>query len=286
MRSVTTLEPKKHGDSLFPFASYKVRYPKDSVVLDLHWHSQIEFFVVTEGAGVFYLQENEIILHEGEGIVIGSGILHRGYTLEGRTCSFVALVFDPSILSGSDNDRIKIKYIDPVVNSLNSFNPMLTKDVVKKVTQISEIADNYYNGYELDIKICLLQIFSLLYKLLNSSNGIFPSIKESDKLKNIKEALLYIHKNYSKNLTISEIAKIAGMSEAYFSRTFKLLVDKTVFEYLNYYRINSAVQLLKETKLPVSIISQKVGFESSSYFIKRFKMLLGVTPSSYRSRIK
>ena len=72
------------------------------------------------------------------------------------------------------------------------------------------------------------------------------------------------------------------MSESYFSRTFRMLVNKSVFEYLHYYRVNCAVELLKNSTLPVAIISQKVGYESCSYFIKRFKQLTGKTPYGFR----
>ncbi len=289
MRSITTLETKKHGDSLFPFASYRVKYPPNTVILDLHWHSELEFLIVTQGEGVFKIDDEEIIVKTGQGIIIKEGQLHSGYSQRDSGCTFLALVFDPEIIMGRSNDRVRIKYLEPVIQDLgyisNLLDPKntLAGEVINEICLLGEIDLKKLPMYEIEIKIKLLKIFSLLYSLCNER---VKELKDSagDKSRNIKEALLYINKNYNRDLTLGEIARVSGMSEAYFSRTFKEIVNKTVFEYINYYRIQCSVSLLKETTLPISIISEKVGFESCSYFIKRFKTLLNKTPGSFRNK--
>lgn len=290
MRSLTTLEPKKHGDSLFPFAVYHLKYPKNSVILDLHWHSELEFLIVTDGAGVFQLAESELVLRKGQGTIINGGILHRARTVSGEPCRFIALVLDPQFISGSGNDRIKIKYINPVLESLKFTTPVFYNKnksdsiIIDELLNIANISVKQELLYEVKVKIGLLKVFSLLFiMMVNDGDTLNKSIPNSSKSGNIKESLLYIHKNYHLNIKLKNIAVAAGMSEAYFSRTFKMLVGKTVFEYIHYYRINCAIQLMRGTTVPISLIAQQVGYESSSYFIKQFKKVVDVTPKVYRT---
>lgn len=289
MRSLTTLEPKRHGDSLFPLAVYDVKYPKNSIILDLHWHSELEFLVVTRGAGIFQIDGTELEVEEGQAIIISGGTLHRARTKENRNCSFIAVVFDPQVISGTGNDRIKLKYIDPVLESLRFAHPVLDgkkeieSSIIEELKNINKITLAKEPMYELNVKIGLLKVFSHLYLLLGGHNKkTDKNSAYNNKSKNIKEALLFIHKNYSRAITLNEISLEAGMSEAYFCRTFKMLVDKTVFEYINYYRINISTNLLIETTQPISIIGNNVGYESTSYFIKQFKKVINITPKVYR----
>jgi len=291
MRSLTTLEVRRHGDTLFPLATYSLNYPKDSIVLDLHWHSELEFLIVTKGCGIFYLDENEIELEEGDGVIINGGTLHRAKTKSGRSCSFIAVVVDPNLISGANNDRINILYINPVLNYLAQQGKILKSSneddlyIINILKEIDLIAKKKSSLYELEIKIELLKIFSILFKSLGKeiiSN--IPIEKKSNKKQNIKDALLFMHKNYEKSLSLRDISSAASMSEAYFCRTFKALVGKTVFEYLNFYRINTSLSLLKDSDKPISIVSEEVGFENISYFIKIFKKMTGVTPKVYRTK--
>lgn len=289
MQKITNMESKSHGDKLFPFAFYHLDYDPDTTILDMHWHSELEFLTVTEGAGVFYLGESEILLSAGECLIIGGGTLHRGYTAPGRNCSFNAFVFDPKLVVNSEQDRIRIKYIDPVLLELRRGFPLISpsgiaeRQILKSLTYISNLAEAKDLLFELAIKTELLKTFGNLYRIIiEKDREINSLITESPRTGNIKEALSYIHNHYKENISLEDLASAAGMSDSHFSRTFKSLVTKTPIEYLHYYRINCSVFLLKETNLPLLHIAQDVGYESVSYFIRRFQNIMKCTPRWYR----
>ena len=174
MRSVTVLEKRSHGDSLFPFASYRLKYPKDSEILDLHWHSELEFLIVTDGSGVFRLDNKEFILNKGEGLIIPGGTLHSGSTLTGSSCSFTAVVFNPDIITGTEDDRVTLKYIKPVLNDLIYMDPYIKsvsdKYIISTLEYISQLDKKREECYELHIKERLLGLFSALYQKMQNDS--------------------------------------------------------------------------------------------------------------------
>lgn len=84
------------------------------------------------------------------------------------------------------------------------------------------------------------------------------------------------------NLSISTIADILGVSEAYICRVYKQLTLHTILESIVEVRMKHARELLQKTEYSVSQIAEKCGFSNSTYFYTAFKAANGVTPSDYR----
>ena len=72
------------------------------------------------------------------------------------------------------------------------------------------------------------------------------------------------------------------MNSSYLSRIFKKNTGFSFNEYVNYQRIFSAQDLLKNTTKQITGIAISVGFDSSTHFGRVFKQLTGFTPSAYR----
>jgi signal transduction histidine kinase/AraC-like DNA-binding protein len=97
-----------------------------------------------------------------------------------------------------------------------------------------------------------------------------------------KQAVAYLHQNYARLLTRSEIADELGMSEDYFSRTFSKELGISPWDYLNRYRVAQAKQLLLIAPDSVQVISRRVGFTDPAYFSRVFRRIVGESPSDYR----
>ena len=92
-----------------------------------------------------------------------------------------------------------------------------------------------------------------------------------------------IRKNYDQNLTLEEMSKIAGLSPKYFCRIFREMTERSPIEYLNWFRVNRACALLRETNDKLPDIAFNCGFNNFSYFIKTFRRYKGMTPLKYRN---
>lgn len=97
----------------------------------------------------------------------------------------------------------------------------------------------------------------------------------------IKKAIRYISQNFSRNLTLDEVADHVHLNPAYFSTLFKQSTGSSFKEYLNIVRIEESKRLLSNTDYSIIDISLATGFEDQSYFSKVFKKYTGLTPKQY-----
>jgi AraC-like DNA-binding protein len=98
----------------------------------------------------------------------------------------------------------------------------------------------------------------------------------------IRSASEYINRNYGKDLALSELAAMCGLSENYFSHCFKLALGEAPFRYLSKLRVSHAKALLATTALPIGAIAAKCGFRTVSSFSCAFRREAGKTPSEFR----
>jgi len=98
----------------------------------------------------------------------------------------------------------------------------------------------------------------------------------------IGEAIDYIEKNITENLTISDIAARAYMSAFYFHRGFSILCGFTVGDYIRQRRLSLAGSEIVSTGKKIIDIAMEYGYESADSFTKAFTRFHGVTPTAVR----
>jgi len=92
----------------------------------------------------------------------------------------------------------------------------------------------------------------------------------------------FIADNYGTDLSIADLAQVAGMSAFHFAREFKRSTGTTPHQYLIKFRIQHAKELLAESKLPLVEVGFRSGFSHQSHFTRLFHRITGTTPQSYR----
>jgi len=105
-----------------------------------------------------------------------------------------------------------------------------------------------------------------------------------DNFKKLATARDWIENNFSKSLSLRQLARIASMNEQHFLRQFKKLYHKTPHQYIIDRRIQAARELLGTKELPVQEVCSAIGWESLATFSHLFKQKTGVTPGEYRSQ--
>lgn len=97
--------------------------------------------------------------------------------------------------------------------------------------------------------------------------------------KPLKKALDYIGENYSSQIQLTTVADECLVSPSYLSRLFSEHLDTKFIDYVNRYRINQAVILLRDRKLSIKETSFQVGYQDPNYFSRIFRKIMGVSPS-------
>lgn len=106
-------------------------------------------------------------------------------------------------------------------------------------------------------------------------------IKAARHLNSIKNVLAYIAENYDSSISLDNLAKIAGMNPKYFCRYFRSMTERTPIDYLNYYRIECACEMLSTKDISIKETAISCGFNDESYFIKTFHKYKGITPKQF-----
>jgi AraC-like DNA-binding protein len=91
-------------------------------------------------------------------------------------------------------------------------------------------------------------------------------------------------RSYAQPLDLPTLARIAHVSEAHFSRTFKATYGETPHRYLQRRRVERAMFLLRATDRSVTDICLDVGFNSLGTFSRSFQAIVGDPPTAYRER--
>ena len=99
---------------------------------------------------------------------------------------------------------------------------------------------------------------------------------------NVTKILNVIDSNYRDTLTLNDIAKKVNINVSYMQKIFKAAMGNTVYDYLNQYRINQAISLMKSTTLPLLDIAIEVGFSNRQTFYNVFKTYMGYPPKTFR----
>jgi AraC-like DNA-binding protein len=87
---------------------------------------------------------------------------------------------------------------------------------------------------------------------------------------------------YAEPLDVAAVAKVAFLSEAHFSRSFRAAFGETPHRYLQRRRVERSMFLLRETERSITDICFDVGFMSLGTFSRTFREIIGESPSSYR----
>lgn len=145
---------------------------------------------------------------------------------------------------------------------------------------MDEIANMIKNrDYRIDI-ISSCRIVEILTELLLDNYKGYRDSLEIPLF--VSKAIEIIETNYCKDIKLDVLANQVGVSKYHLSRVFKRYTGYSPYEYILNYRLSRSKELLKSTDLPIYEIAIRVGFDSSSHYIKQFRNQEGITPLKFR----
>ncbi len=216
---------------------------------------------VSEGEGVFVFNGTRLILSAGNAFFFKKGI-PVDYGPKSTDFKTSWITFD-----GYGGEQL-IKYFDAGDYEIMSFS-----DVELKIAEIASFTEKNDSSALLSAKT-----YSLLV-------DFFFNLRERSRLPILEKAKHFIGQNYSKDLSVPEIANRLGISASLLFKLFREQEKTTPIEYLQDVRIRKACNMLISEKLSISDIGSLCGFSDTSYFCKVFKKWVGCSPASYRKKM-
>ncbi len=124
-------------------------------------------------------------------------------------------------------------------------------------------------------------MFHLLknYSTANFQNKSVSGGLSGNKLRRVTD---FINDNLEQDLTLAEIATIAGLSHFHFARMFRKTMGVTPQQYITNRRIEKAKELLAKSNLPIVEVGFQIGFKNQSHFTTLFRKFTSLTPKIWR----
>ncbi|WP_309120972.1 AraC family transcriptional regulator [Paenibacillus sp.] len=284
MNKATLKENRVHGEPVYPVSTYRFSCGPEEPLMDLHWHDELEFLLLVEGAAAFRVDTTDFELRAGEAMFVNSGELHSGRVLGDEPVTFLAVVFGADLF-GDVREKVYDRYIFPLVQR-NYVVPTkigretaAERDIARLLRELFEANESEAPMRELTTKGLLHLCVSKLLALGGEHRRDEPADGRIERLKTVIE---YIEARCEETIALRDLAGLAGMSESYFCRFFKKITAKTPVEYVNSVRIQRAAELLRRTDRKIMTIALEVGFSNLNHFNGEFKRRFGCTPSDYR----
>ena len=135
--------------------------------------------------------------------------------------------------------------------------------------------------YEIHVRNLLSEYFAILIHIdktaVESNQSINLLLEDRAQV-----ILNYIHANYSKNITLDDLAVTANISKSEVLRCFKAIINTSPIKYLKNFRLQNAAYMLKNSAYSIQTIYELCGFDNNSYFSKSFKEQYHCSPREYR----
>lgn len=123
-----------------------------------------------------------------------------------------------------------------------------------------------------------------IYNIINSVIGYLYNDSKGQYTKIVEDIKDIIKNKYQEPLTVNEIAKTIFLSLSHANNVFKKVEGKTIFDYLQEYRVEAAMKLLREQGSRVYAVAEQVGYSNKSHFCMVFKKVTGASPMEYKNR--
>ena len=241
-----------------------------------HWHSHFLFNLVTSGEGMQEINGQQIPFKKGSVIILSPMDFHRNIIPKGTNVSVYAVKFSDKIFYDSLTENCQITDFPVVANlSEEDFETSCTLFSLLMAEQKRRTA----LGADKFAERLIEQLAILALRAMGKSTP-------KGAVSRVHSALAYIHYNFRRNISASEVAAHVGYSPNYFSAEFKKETGIEFRHYLQNLRLDFAINLLRFSGLSVTEACLESGFNTLSHFSQVFKKKFGVTPEKIKEENK
>ena len=278
LREIT---PLTQNDCFTVFSRSKTKFD-----FPLHCHEEFELNFIANAKGAKRVIGDHIEeIDKLELVLVGSNLQHGWFThkCSGAEIKEITIQFHRDLFDEKFLQRNQMSFIKNLLESSMRgvlFSEKATLEIMPRLIALPQ-----KRGFD-----SVLELMSILHDLSTSRN--FQTLSDvsfnktegiSYNSRRVEKIMAYLNNNFDKSVSLSEAAKIAGMTEVAFSRFFKLRTGKTYVDTLNEVRLGTASRMLIETTNSITEVAYKCGFNNMSNFNRIFKKKKDCTPKEFRN---
>ena len=250
----------------------------------LHWHDEIEVVLCICGHLEITVEGIQLALSRDNALIIAGKELHALRVCEEGT-RIVYLEFGYALLGSRFRSLQNIRLVPRLFSIAD---PQISEALVKPLSEIRSLLLLLLRGQKSAGLECVIQgnLYLLSAYLMDHAQKIGHGCEAREAraslLCNLSAILHYVEDHYWEKITTDRAAEIMGYEKTYFCKQFKRATGMPFHQYLNYYRISLATLYLTDHTVPVSAVSEQLGFSSTKLFCRVFKDFTKHTPTEYR----
>jgi len=251
--------------------------------------SQMEMLEISVGEVSVQIGTESVSMTRGDVLYVPTSTMLRVVSTGGyaslRGVSFSSEIFEDA-LENFDNEVLSMFYIQ----SRNSTMIFRADDpITAEISRYMETATDEFMSKDICYRLVIRSsVYLIIAAVLRSYS---ESRNERDRMiyhnvTRLIPVIDYIAEHFEEKIYVDRLAEIINVSNDYFIKMFKDSIGKTPIDYINGLRVNKAMQYLVETDMPMSDISDSIGFCNANYFHKIFKQYTDTSPLAYRKSAK
>lgn len=270
----------------FPFSLVYQDTKSPQRELPDHLHDWYEIVFVYSGTGTFFINHSFYEMNPGDVFLIPGNTVHRAFPDEFSPVTSSAIFFAPRFIQPMEfgESHSLLRCFEQARKS-KSYKLDTSHDERLAFSSLIDVMNqewlNRLPSYRAAIAV-------RLYDFLIALNRMALPVAEHPRSSSaeppwIRTILDYIDAHIgSQQMSLAELSSRASVTYAHFSRVFKQHTGMNVSEYILIKKIMLAKEKLMLTGDTISSVCLSCGFESESYFYKKFKLITGMTPVEYR----
>jgi len=232
---------------------------------------EAQIFYITKGRGWFesaHLPRTE--LRAGDAVVLYPQEWHTyaPYPETGWSENWIGF-------SGKEAENLLSKFFPDKAHPI--FHVGLVHTLFDAFEQAYQIADNLFPAYQQQ----LIGYVALIATTVYAQSLRLPYLGSPD-IDNVNMAIKHMHKHIHENLLMENIASNVGMGYSKFRKVFKEYTGFSPAQYFLRLKLERAKDYLLNTDISCKEITYRIGFDSTSHFIKMFRLHEGITPTQFR----
>lgn len=254
-----------------------------------HFHNLCELNYVVDSCGKRMVGDNINNFSAGDLVLMSPNLPHIWYNdpsvldnpPEAKLAKAVVVYFPSDFLAKLAGDDIVLLKTQKLLEKAKrgiKFYGKTQEQVTLKLNHIME-KSGFFKTIEF-LEIMSILIDSQEFESL-ASVGFSHNLNEKD-TERMNKVLKYLMQNFTKPITLNEIAEIANMTPPAFSNFFKRRTQKCFSSFLNELRVGHACKLLQDLEITISEVCYSSGFQNFTNFNKFFKQFTGKIPREYR----
>ena len=245
-----------------------------------HFHQSIEIFYVLEGNCEVVVQDRIYQAHPEDLIVINANKKHSYQSKEDVLIGYVEIDFH--LLEELLGTNRLYFWCNSVLDRNAAYDDM--RAILKNIFSQYFEKGGFGEVVLQSLYYRLLQVLVENFMVKNDDQR-FAGQNSPDENR-LSEIINYIHSNYQRKISLSELSGALYLSVPYLSKYIKRQMGMNFIDYVNNIRLFHAVDDLLYTNNSITMIALENGFANAASFTKRLKDAYGLTPSEYRQKMK